>query len=269
MLVGNIDGRATLAALAVRGGEYRCPKCNGILVLKQGRIVIHHFAHKPPTDCTFASGETYAHMKAKTLVYEAFCSRSVRAELEYVVDTLPGDRRADVMIWSPSGRKRIAIELQHVAVGLEEIEARSFSYARVDIAQLWIPFLDRDELLRARQIGSVLVIERYSPRPFEKWIHGLYMRDGMWMYEPKSQTFWNAIIAPHKLYVEDRTFRDESGDELDAGGYYKNSKRYRDLYLIGPRNIGELKINITKRSAYQKHIYKWPPGSIASFLIQP
>ena len=102
--------------------------------------------------------------------------------MEYVVDTLSGDRRADVMTWSPTG-VAVAFELQHTSIGLDEIESRSRSYARAGIAQLWIPFLNDAALRQAEsRSGGSLFVERYSPRPFEKWVHGLHGKDGMWMY---------------------------------------------------------------------------------------
>lgn len=58
------------------------------------------FSHKPPTNCSWARGETKAHLEAKQIVFDGLQTRGVTAMLEYVVDTLPGDRRADVMAWS-------------------------------------------------------------------------------------------------------------------------------------------------------------------------
>lgn len=112
MLVANLGGMRIDSASAKRGPEYRCPKCSGIVILKQGRKVIEHFAHKPPTDCSWATGETRAHLEAKALVQAALTGRGLKAEVEFVVNTLPGDRRADVMAWSPKGLQ-IAFELQH------------------------------------------------------------------------------------------------------------------------------------------------------------
>lgn len=140
MLVANLGDTRIDAASAKRGPEYRCPKCSGIVILKQGRKVIEHFAHKPSTDCSWARGETRAHLEAKVLVQAALVERGLKAEVEFVVNTLPGDRRADVMAWSPKGQQ-IAFELQHTPIDLNEIEARASSYARAGIAQIWIPFL--------------------------------------------------------------------------------------------------------------------------------
>ncbi len=135
MLVANLNRERIDAFIAERGPEYRCPECEGVVILKKGRKVIDHFAHKPPTDCSWASGETRAHLEAKLLVAKALAGRGLRAEVEFVVNTLPGDRRADVIAWSPNGRQ-IAFELQHTPIDLNEIESRASSYARAGIVQI-------------------------------------------------------------------------------------------------------------------------------------
>ncbi len=85
MLVAEHQDARVEAALAQRGPSYTCPECKGIVILKQGRKVIWHFAHKPPTDCRWATGETLAHLQAKKLVRDALVARGLRAEVEYTV----------------------------------------------------------------------------------------------------------------------------------------------------------------------------------------
>lgn len=46
MLVASLDDVRIDAVVAQRGPEYRCPKCKGLVILKKGRKVIDHFAHK-------------------------------------------------------------------------------------------------------------------------------------------------------------------------------------------------------------------------------
>lgn len=77
MLVAELDGGRIDAFSAERGPTYHCPKCRGEVVLKKGRKVVHHFAHKPPTECTWATGETRAHMEAKVLVWDALKVRGL------------------------------------------------------------------------------------------------------------------------------------------------------------------------------------------------
>ena len=270
MLVAKLREETVEAGVAERGFDYRCGGCNGALVLKKGRIVIHHFAHKPPTDCKWAKGETKAHLEAKKVVVDALKGRGLKANAEFVVDTLPGDRRADVMTWRPDGQM-VAIELQHTSISLDEIEKRAFSYARASIAQMWIPFLHiRPGLDVTRtSVDTGLLVSRYSPRPFEIWVHGLNGKDGLWMYSPRDHTFWVALLQAHEIYVEESNWHGEGGEEMSSGGYYRDSKRFRDLSLTGPYKIDDLRIKLKPRRRFSLHQYNWPEGKIASFTPMP
>jgi len=265
MLVANLDQNRIEASLAEKGPEYRCPGCNGIVNLKKGRIVIHHFAHRPPTNCLWAKGETREHREAKKLVATGLAEKGLRTEVEYVVDTMTGDRRADVMVWS-SNDSQLAIELQHSTISLDDIERRTRSYASAGITQIWIPFLKESVLDNAtRNTNGTLLVEKYSARPFEKWIHGLNGKNGMWMYAPSTREFYHASLAPHQIYVESSSWYSEGGEEQSAGGYYKNSKRWRELTLTGPFKLEQLRLKTFGRTAYSIHVYNWPAARLAKF----
>jgi Competence protein CoiA-like family len=266
MLIAELAGVRVEAAEVQRGPVYVCPQCKGVLILKQGRKVIWHFAHKPPTDCTWATGETIAHLEAKKLVRDSMVARGLRAEIEYIVATLPRDRRADVMVWSPNG-EQLAIELQHTSIDLDEIEERAGSYARAGIAQMWIPFLSKSAMLDAEPRGAgCIFIETYSARPFERWVHGLHGFGGMWMYSANDKTFWHGSLKGHQIWVEETSWFEAGGVERTEGGYYRWSKRYRELTLSGPRGIDRLLISIKSRGAYSQATYNWPACRLASFV---
>ena len=38
---------------AIKENEYICPSCEEKVILKKGRIKIHHFAHKSDSECLF------------------------------------------------------------------------------------------------------------------------------------------------------------------------------------------------------------------------
>lgn len=264
MLVAKLNGHRVEATGAARGLGYRCPGCEGDLVLKQGPIVIAHFAHKPPTSCEWASAETIAHLQAKRLMANALRGRGLKAEVEFIVDTLPGDRRADVMTWRPDGQM-VAIEFQHTPISLSEIERRAFSYARANIAQIWIPFLNSTAWRKGTRAEGGYSVRRYSPQSFEKWVHGLHAGYGMWMYDPKEQHFWHARLHPHEVYVEESSWYGEGGEERSAGGYYRTSKRYRDLALRGPFQLDAVRISLNTRFASSLPPHRWPAGKIGYF----
>jgi DNA-directed RNA polymerase subunit RPC12/RpoP len=267
VLVARLMTERIEAALAKRGPEYRCPQCSSIVVLKKGRQVVHHFAHKPPTDCSWARGETRAHLEAKSLFATALIGRGLKAHIEFVLHTLPGDRRADVMAWSPKGTQ-IAFELQHTQINLDTIEKRASSYAVAGVAQIWIPFLRPSVWKDGEACKGGWLVKRYSPRPFEKWVHGLNRKQGMWMYDPAGQELWLGQMTGHKLYVEESTWYSEGGEENTGGGFSRWSKRYKQLTLVGPYKVDQLLVVVDHRSAYSAKGYNWPAGRVAHLTPQ-
>ena len=266
MLIAELEGNRIDAFTAERGPTYFCPKCKGEVVLKKGRKVVHHFAHKPPTDCTWARGETRAHMEAKVVVSNALKARGLRTELEFIVNTLPGDRRTDVMAWSPKGLQ-IAFVLQHTPIGLDEIECRASSYARAGIAQIWIPFLTSKVWDEGVPRHGGWFVERYSPRTFERWVHGFNGKNGMWMYDPNDKAFWLGRLAGHQTYVEESTWFSEGGEENYSGGFWKYSKRFKELTLEGPFKAEDLLIAVSERGAFYTARYNWPAARIANLTL--
>jgi competence CoiA-like predicted nuclease len=81
------------ASAAVRGveGGFVCPLCKDLLILKQGRIIVAHFAHMPGSDCAWGSGETLAHLTAKQTVADSLRRRGWPVWVEYIPNaTRPG-----------------------------------------------------------------------------------------------------------------------------------------------------------------------------------
>ena len=265
MLVALLSNIRISAAAAQRGGAFHCPSCRKPLILKKGRVVTHHFAHKPPILCDWARGETLAHLEAKRAVHAALTARGVRAELEFSVETLPGDRRADVMAWSPGGRM-IAIELQHTSISAEEIAERAFAYARAGAAQIWISFLPASVWKEALQkADGTWLIRRYAPRQFELWIDGLTAKAGRWMYDPQAKLFWLAKMKAHEIVEEETIWYAPGGIEHYRPARKRVSKKFRDLVLEGPFPPGALRIAVRNRKAFALKSHRWPAGAVASF----
>lgn len=266
MLVALLHGNRIEALAAQKGDEFCCPGCKAIVTLKKGRLVVAHFAHKPPTDCTWARGETREHLESKTVLAQSLRSRGLRAEVEFQVETFSGDRRADVMTWGLNGLP-VAIELQHTSIGLDDLERRAFSYAKAGVAQIWIPFVRRKIWSDAVRHGtSGYKVERYSAKPFEIWIHDVPGRKGMWMYDPGDQEFWKATLGDCHLWKEEKTYFNEYGDEeYSPGGWYK-SKRWRELLLEGPFKASDLRLVSHKPvRGHYAHPYRWPSGRFVYF----
>lgn len=115
----------------VRGDEYICPGCHDSVILKQGKRVIHHFAHRPMASCAYAVGETVRHMEMKWIVAQGLAWMSPHIE----VPTLGNRRRADVAVEHEG--HRFIVECQHSPLTAEELEEREFDYAQVG-SLIWV-----------------------------------------------------------------------------------------------------------------------------------
>ena len=265
MLVAKVAGNRIEAAIALKGQDYHCPHCGEAVILKKGRIRTPHFAHKPPVSCSWAKGETAAHLEAKTRLKDAFLARGLRVEVECEVDTLPGDRRADVMVWSPKGT-RFAIELQHTPIGLSEIEERTESYHRAGVGVIWVGFL-HPAVWKAAEArgGGQYVVRRYSARPWERWTHG-YNYGHVWLYDPAQGCLWQGRLNKHEIYVEESNWYDSDGNENYSGGYTRVSKRWRELILQGPVPLDAVKIEPFRRKPIRLGNNNYPGGRSARFV---
>ena len=85
----------------------------------------------------------------------------------------------------------------------------------------------------------------------------------MWMYDPAKQQFWRGRMEGHQIYVEETTYYTEGGDENTGGGFYRYSKRFKELTLEGPFKPDELRIFIKARKAFSTADYSWPAGRVA------
>lgn len=260
MLVAEHNNQRVYAAVHPRELSCVCPRCRQPVVLKRGRVVVAHFAHKPPVYCEWGAGETLQHMEAKQLIYDELRRRGVRVELEYVIE----DRRADVMAWNRRGLP-IAVELQHTSIGVEELETRAFSYARLGVCQIWIPFLRPDSFDDPTDRYAFLSSDGeetegvYRVRDYEKWIHGLGWGCGMWVYDSDKKIFRNASFTPADRWIEATDW---------GGGFYKNYKKRRNLELSRAHQFSELNIKPFTRAEFSTHQFNWPGGSVARLVTR-
>lgn len=261
MLVATTNGIRIEAWNAQKGPDYFCPQCNSPLILKKGRKVIHHFAHKPPIDCEWASSETRAHLEAKKIICESLRNRGFQCEVEFQFRTPRGQQRADVIAWSKDGKSCAVFEPQHSSISLESLETRSHGYAEAGCSQIWIPFIQEKYLLGATELpDGKLVYDEYPAKQFERWIHGFGAGNGMWVYAPHDNSFWHAEFKKYETYVEPTSWFAEGGEERSAGGYWKISKRYKRLFLSGPYNFDILALSVFRREAKSLAHYNWPAG---------
>lgn len=268
MLVARHDGQRVDAREASREHAYCCPNCEGQVILRRGRIMVPHFAHRPKAVCDWATGETPAHLAAKVAMRDALEARGLRAEVEQVIEGLQGDRRADILAWSPT-QEPVAIELQHGSISLAELEARAAAYAAAGVAQIWLPFLrpaawNGARRPRAGEAGD-WVMERHPIRNWERWIEA--WGDGeLWYYDPRSQALWRCRQDGCRIFVREQRWTAADGPEVVREAHSYVSRRWARLYLWGPYALGDVRVAIGRRAAQWTSAYRIPAGPVARFV---
>ena len=253
----DIDNDPVLACRAVRGHSFSCPECLGDVLLKKGTQKVAHFAHKPPTDCIFGTGETGAHLKAKQMFLDLFQDSGLSAVPEFRFDWMDATRRADIAVRLAKGQFA-AIEIQHTPIDPSELFARSRDYMAHGIAVHWVPLFDIGKLdTWAPPLG--LQVERYAARPFEKWIQAFNFGE-IWLLDTRREKIWKGNLSPCLIEQPARSWFEKGGVERSAPGYSKPSKRWRTLDLCGPLELSMLKFSMARRSAAQIGPYQLPGG---------
>ena len=193
-------------------GPFHCPGCKHELVLRKGRIKVHHFAHKPPYHyhCQRGEGESEAHRKCKESINNALSQYNHVTNLDVEVDF--GSVIADV--YCLINNVPVAIEIQRSNLSVNEITARTSEYEKHGIYVLWLALFNK-------KLGE----GKYSPKAWEKWCHATYF--GRVYYWVADLTIAPVHFSEYQNYVESKSWYNEYGEEQSAGGYYKSSKRYK------------------------------------------
>ncbi|EHP44218.1 competence protein CoiA-like family protein [Cupriavidus basilensis OR16] len=259
MLVALLNGARTFAALAQKGPTYDCPGCGQVVTLKKGLKVIHHFAHKPPVTCTWAKGETAAHMAAKKLFLDHLRALPRVADVEFPI----GTQRADVYALGKNGAPYV-FEMQHQPITEQDIARRTQDYFKQGAAVTWLPLIDLSKLT-TKKTATGHIIERYSPKPFEKWLQGFNFKE-LWYVEPSTGLLWQGKFDKAMLEVAYSEWHVSGGGTESAGGYSRPSKRWRKLTLTGPFTLAQLNITTTRRQSSSVGTHFYPQGNRIVFV---
>ena len=92
MLIAEQGGTRKIATYSHKGEPYFCPECKEEVVLRKGKILTHHFAHKSTSNCSRSKGESKEHLRAKILIYEWALAKKMNCELEMPLETPLGKR---------------------------------------------------------------------------------------------------------------------------------------------------------------------------------
>ena len=174
MLVANLNVQRIVETVADKGPTYHCPKCKDVVVLEKRRIITHHFPLKLPVICRWAKGETREQLKVKQLFKEVFFRRGLlRVEVEHEIPSLLGDRRADVVNWSPKVQ-RFALELQRTSIDYDSLENRTRNYIHSEVKVIWVPFkrprfCNKAIKLEPNDAGEIL-IKKFSHVFWKNWM---------------------------------------------------------------------------------------------------
>ncbi len=229
---------------ASKGLDYRCPECAEEVILKQGQKVIHHFSHRAKSNCS--SGETMSHLLGKRVLHESFAGRAgFSAHVEFPIETLHGDRRADIIV-ADQRNEMYALEIQHSPIDVDMLYKRSLSYMSIGIRPIWIPFLkpsERQEIFEHRDHEGVAWLDKTVLSPWMKWIHA-FNYGHLWLFDEVDRVLWKATKQPHHLLME--------SDWNGGYSYRRKSKRWSDLKLEGPYLPSELELKPTSRAMHHR-----------------
>lgn len=218
-------------------GPFTCPECHRTLILRKGTVVVHHFAHVPPVNCAYGTGETLEHMRAKIAIFESLCgsSRVSKLDVEKPIVKNGLTVRPDVRCLV-DGAHFVGIEFQRSSLDPREVEKRTTLYRQLGVYVLWIvPW--------PRKLSDG---ERYQPRQLERYLHTLYFgcvyfwRSGKGLVPVRFEKYMN--------WVDPREYFDEYGDEHSSGGYEYVSKRW--VTPVVGKALGVLDLQPSRRGAW-------------------
>ena len=202
--------------------EYYCPACKGKLVLKNGNIMVAHFAHHQHSDCAvFSEGETLSHLKGKQLLFEKFKSEGFEVTLECWLPEL--QQRPDLLLVLGDGKK-IAVEYQCSPIAPADLLARTKGYQRFGYEVWWICGMNY-------QPGSTKMTQ--SIYQFLK--HSVAL--GSWIGILDTKTEEMAIYHHLKLGSDDRFHFVKTAIPLDGLKLACLENLYREGHLPGAADL--------------------------------
>lgn len=231
-------------------------------MLKRGPVVVPHFAHRARERCVWSAGETATHLAAKDAVVKALTSRGLDAAVEVPVLSGAGDRRADILVREPASGASVAIEIQHSAIAIDAIAARTRAYAAAGVAVLWVPTLDLTRI-GARPVagGRLRVTTRYAAPDWQRWA-AAYHGGALWFWA--GGALWRGWLDEGWMPPSHRDTR-PSSSETDG---WRPSARFASLMLEGPFAPGDIRIALARHPARPHERYDLPAGP-AALLLAP
>src|SRR5579862_5390526 len=184
-------------------GPFVCPECGKEVILKKGTVRTHHFAHIPPTDCQYGTGESEAHRQAKAAIYASLSTHPLVTSLQ--LERALGVVRPDISFYFE--KVPVAIEVQISTLSMTTILQRTTSYTQKGIYLLWTPPYST----------SITQDKRYAPRQWEKFLHALYF--GKILYWKEGEILLPVVFDRFMIEVPLADWYEEGGILRQEGGY--------------------------------------------------
>ncbi|EOS94792.1 competence protein CoiA [Erwinia tracheiphila] len=201
MLTAIQDEKVVIARDTEKRGIFTCPECGRTVTLKKGKIVIHHFAHKPPVTCQYGKGESKQHHQIKMELFDSLVNHD--QALDVALEKSFGAVRPDVS--ARIDGKLVAFEIQRTSINFDDLHRRTSAYCQLGLSVIWI-------LLPREDLSS----NKISPRKWEIWTHAAQLGEAY---------YWigKGYVQPVKFdkYMIEVPLTDF------GGGYERTSKRFR------------------------------------------
>lgn len=197
---------------AAKKQPYRCPACQQPVVLRQGKVRIWHFAHKPDAMCDYGRGETELHLLAKANEIKQLPYAS-EVTLEKPIMDASGTVVARADVFARINTVPVAFELQHSVIDAAELYRRTETYTRLGIYTAWmIPTTDVTSLKEQRRLNQLM-----------RGLRSLYFGKVLY-YDCLGSTVYPVRFENVSYYVpcEEYYIRDGGGDTGIGGGYTKH-----------------------------------------------
>lgn len=233
---------------------FTCVECEDEVILKKGNKRVHHFAHKPPINCSFGIGESQKHYEVKKAIYEALLKESncSKCELERVLDGV----RPDISL--KINDNYVAIEIQNSTIDTALINQRIERYNKLNIYLIWILPDKNPKIVLPDSKDEGMNEELCRPKEWEKYLHKLYFgRLYYWqdnanvkplhLQTYKYETISGNWIEDNDDYqeLEGTNWYNDTIDEAYYGGNTKYSKAKKE-FIFPTLNGKDIILNIAK-----------------------
>ncbi len=128
------DKKLVAANQADKNMTYYCPQCKKLLILRQGRHNLPHFAHMRTACLAFSEGETGEHLQGKKFLLAFFAKYYDHVELEAYLSELK--QRPDLLVFRKAN-KNLAVEFQCAPLTYDKLSERSTGYRQQGLAFFW------------------------------------------------------------------------------------------------------------------------------------